>query len=166
MLEKNSHTISISKNEKAAKDRHSYSTSHCLEEIGASFSSAFESQICLSFELSVGLYILLSHLVISPNSRTIKSFIILQWSSYFLKLFFSGKWGIIRLLGNLQKGSLQQGTYKMNGLNHPSPQSGLRHSGRTAGSAAPAQPGITCMEKQKASVLKYPACYSSENRAP
>lgn len=103
--------------------------------------------------------------MISQNSRTIKRLVILQWS-YFLKLFFSGKWGIIRLLGNLEQGSLEQGTYKMNGLNHLSPQSGLRHSGRTAGRAAPAQPGITCVEKQRASVLKYPACYSSENRAP
>lgn len=51
------------------------------------------------------------------------------------------------LLGNLQKGILEQGTCK-NGLNHPSPQSGLRHAGRTAGSAAPAQPALSCMEKQ------------------
>lgn len=100
--------------------------------------------------------------VISHNNRTTKRLIILQWSSY----FFSGEWRVIRLVDNLEKGSLEQGTYKMNGLNHPSPQSGLRHSGSTAGSAAPAQPGITCMEKQRASVLKYPGCYSSENKVP
>lgn len=43
--------------------------------------------------------------IISQNSRTTKKLIILQWSSYFLKLFFSGKWGIIRQLAKREFGA-------------------------------------------------------------
>lgn len=58
----------------------------------------------------MGLYILLSHSVLSQNRRTIKSFIILHWSNS--KKSLIGKWGII-MLGNLRKGSLEQGACKM-----------------------------------------------------
>lgn len=105
----------------------------------------------------MGLYILLSHLVKSQNSRTIRSFIILHWNNYFIKKIFYWKVGHYCVLTERESGA----GCLLNGMNHPSPQPGMSNMGRTVGSAAPAQPGIACVEKQRASVLKRTACYLS-----